>query len=79
MKIKLDYRNPTASHCHVAVFVNGAHAGELILRQEELVDFQSIISHGLSLQVDEFLGTGNPEPPTNDLYASSARGRDPRG
>ena len=62
MKIHLDYRNPTPSHCDVAVFVNGALAGVLTLRQEELGDFQQIISNGLSLPTDEFHGTGNPEP-----------------
>ncbi len=60
MKITLDYRNPTPSHCDVAVFVNGALAGVLTLRQEELGSFQQVIVNGLSLPHDEFLGTGDP-------------------
>lgn len=62
MKITLDYRNPTPSHCDVAVFVNGALTGTLTLRQEELDVFQHIILHGMDDQRDEFLGTGDPGP-----------------
>ena len=61
MKITLDYRNPTPSHCDVAVFVNGALAGVLTLRQEELLTFQHIIVTGMDSRRDEFLGTGNPD------------------
>ena len=62
MKITLDYRNPTPSHCDVAVFINGALAGVLTLRQDELVDFQMVLADGLKLTKDEFLATGNPDP-----------------
>ena len=62
MKITLDYRNPSPSHCDVAVFVNGALTGVLTLRQEELITFQHIILHGLDKHRDEFLGTGDPGP-----------------
>lgn len=62
MNITLDYRNPTTSHCDVAVFVNGALAGVLRLRQVELVDFQLILQQGLSAKYDVFLSTGNPTP-----------------
>ena len=62
MKITLDYRNPTPSHCDVAVFVNGALAGVLTLRQEEVDSFQQVIVSGLSLPTDEFLGTGDSGP-----------------
>lgn len=63
MKITLDYRNPTPSHCDVAVFVNGALSGVLTLRQDELDSFQQIIVNGLSLNADEFLSSGDPNPP----------------
>jgi hypothetical protein len=66
MKITFDYRNPTPSHCDVAVFVNGALAGVLRLRQDELSDFQGIVNGGLTLPTDEFLGTGNPDPNTDE-------------
>lgn len=60
MKITLDYRHPSPSHCDVAVYINGALAGTLTLRQEELGEFQLVLNHGLSLPHDEFLSTGNP-------------------
>ena len=60
MKITLDFRNPTASHCDVVVFVNGAWAGILTLRQDEVGSFHQVISNGLSLPSDEFWSTGNP-------------------
>lgn len=63
MRITLDYRNPSPSHCRVGVFVNGACAGEICLRQEEIVTFQTVIQHGLSMPEDVFRGTGNPNPP----------------
>lgn len=62
MKIHLDYRSPTPTHCQIVVYVNGAYAGTLTLRQDELVDFQQIIVSGQSTPTDEFLGTGNPDP-----------------
>ena len=62
MKVTLDYRNPTPSHCDVAVFINGALAGVLKLRQQELDVFQHIIVHGMDPRRDEFLGTGDPGP-----------------
>ena len=63
MKITLDYRNPTPSHCDVAIFVNGAYAGVVTVRQSEVGEFQQVISNGLSLATDVFLSTGNPDPP----------------
>ena len=62
MKITLDYRNPTPSHCDVVVFVNGANTGTLTLRQEELDVFQHIVLHGIDDRRDKFLGTGDPGP-----------------
>lgn len=62
MRITLDFRNPSPSHCDVAVFVNHAFAGVLTLRQDELIAFQQVIVSGLSVPGDEFLGTGNPDP-----------------
>ncbi len=61
MKITLDYRNPSPSHCDVAVFVNGALAGTLTLRQEEVDQFQHIVLHGDLRGRDEFLA-GDPGP-----------------
>lgn len=62
MKITLEYRNPTPEHCKVGVWVNGAYAGELTLRQTELDSFQYVISKGLTLPEDEFLSRGDPGP-----------------
>jgi hypothetical protein len=33
MNITLDYRNPTRSHCDVAIFIDGALTGVLTLRR----------------------------------------------
>ncbi len=63
MRITLDYRNPTPSHCEVALFVNGALAGVLTLRQEELDVFQDVIVRGLHMPGDWFEAYGNPNPP----------------
>ena len=60
MKIVLEYRRPTPSHCDVVVFINGANAGTLTLRQSEVVGFQQVISHGLSLPGDFFQASGDP-------------------
>jgi len=61
MKITLNYRNPTTQHCQVAVFINGALAGILTLRQDELGSFNQIVALGCAKGIDEFLGTGNPD------------------
>lgn len=60
MKITLEYRNPTLAHCDVVVFVNGGNVGTLRLRQEEVISFQQIVSHGCCMGIDTFLGLGNP-------------------
>lgn len=64
MKVHLDYRNPTATHCDVAIFLDGALCGTLTLRQLELVPFQQIIVNGINCTptLDDFLATGNPDP-----------------
>lgn len=63
MRITLEYRNPTPAHCTVAVFVNGALAGELVLRQEELVDFELILRRGISTSLgDSILSRGKSLP-----------------
>lgn len=62
MKISLDYRHPTPSHCDVAVYVNGALAGVLTLRQQELDVFQHILLYGIDRRRDSFLATGDPGP-----------------
>ena len=59
MKITLEYRNPSPSHCDVAVFINGALTGILTLRQDEIGSFDQIISHGCAKDIDYFLGRGN--------------------
>lgn len=63
MKITLEYRDPTPSHCDVAVFINGALAGVLKLRQEEVGSLDMIIAHGCVRGIDVFLSRGNPNPP----------------
>jgi hypothetical protein len=60
MKISLDYRNPTPSHCEVAVFVNNALAGVLTLRREEVEVFNSIVQRGADSQHDEVSSQGEP-------------------
>ena len=62
MKITLEYRNPTSTHCNVAVFINGALAGTLCMRQEELGTFDMIIHHGAGT-MDTVLSRGNPDTP----------------
>jgi hypothetical protein len=62
MKITLEYRNPTVSHCDVAVFINGALTGVLTMRQVEIVDFQHIIFYGPSSSIDKTMACGNPDP-----------------
>lgn len=60
MKIHISYRNPTPSHCEAVLFINGANAGTLTLRQDELIDFQHIIFFGAS-RGDELIVDGDPE------------------
>jgi hypothetical protein len=62
MKITLDYRDPTPSHCYVAIFVNGAFTGQICLRQEEIDSFQHIVMRGMTLKGDVFLALGDPGP-----------------
>lgn len=60
--LAIEYRNPTPSHCDVAVWVNAALAGTLRLRQEELLTFQDILLHGISDRCgDTFVARGSPE------------------
>jgi hypothetical protein len=65
MKIHLDYRNPTPSHCDVALYLDGALTGTLKLRQSEVLAFQMVIANGMHSTLDEFLATGNPDPEAN--------------
>src|SRR3990172_9004511 len=55
MKIHLEYRNPTHSHFDIAIFINGALAGEITLRQGEIITFQDIILHGINPKLDKLL------------------------
>lgn len=61
MRLHINFRNPTPSHCDVAVFVNGALAGVLTLRQEELFDFQDIVFNGQG-EYHQVRSDGNPNP-----------------
>ena len=61
--ISIDFRNPTPSHCEVAIFVNGAQAGVITLRQDELMDFQSIILDGAAKIPIPARSTGKPNYP----------------
>jgi hypothetical protein len=65
MKITLDYRHPTPSHCDIAVFVNGALTGQLRLRQEEVNAFARIVLDGCLRNLDLFTEKGDPTPPAN--------------
>ena len=60
MKIALDYRNPTPTHCDVAVFVNGALAGVLNMRQEGVDEFQHVIKIGLHTPGDSLSARDDP-------------------
>lgn len=63
MKIVIEFCNPTPSHCDVTFFVNGANAGTITLRQEELAVFQDIVFHGPTKR-DEVISRGDPNPPS---------------
>lgn len=62
MRIVLEYRNPSPTHCDVVIWVNGAFTGTLTLRQEELITFQDIIAQGVDQEFDTFTSRGNPDP-----------------
>lgn len=62
MRITIEYRNPTPSHCDVAVWINGGLSGTLCLRQEELLDFQQIMDKGCRGLGDNLTVRGNPDP-----------------
>lgn len=62
MNIVLHYETPTPSHCDVRIFINGALAGVLTLRQDELLTFQTIVLNGCMDPFDTFLSRGNPDP-----------------
>lgn len=79
MKIALDYGNPTPTHCDVAVFVNGALAGVLNMRQEGVDEFQHVIKIGLHTPGDS-LSARRPRKTrvSTDVCARLPRGRTPR-
>jgi len=54
MRIHFEYKNPTPSHCDIAIFVNGALAGRITLRQDEILIFQNIILQGINTKFDRF-------------------------
>ncbi len=62
MHITFDYRNPTPGHCDIAIFINGALTGTLRLRQEEIVGFQQIVTHGCLKPLDTFNAKGKSLP-----------------
>ena len=57
IRIALNYRNPTPSHCDVAIFINGALAGVLTLRQNEIAPFRQVISEGMTRHTENLLAT----------------------
>jgi hypothetical protein len=61
VKINFEYRNPTPTHCDVAIFVNGAFTGTLTLRQEEIVIFSMILHAGCVKEFDSFLSSGKSQ------------------
>lgn len=71
MMIHLRYEHATPSHCDVVIFVNGAQAGRLVLRREEIDGFQRVISQGCVPGLDRFRASGDLNPP------EGARGETP--
>jgi len=67
MNIVLEYRNPNSEHCTVVVFLNGANAGSLCLRQEEVGSFQQILSGGCVDGIDTFLSRGHSLPQEDQI------------
>ena len=64
--------NSTDSHTRFTVFVNGANAGELCMREDEAVAFYMIVWNGM-LPVDEFVGSGSwGEGRKNDTSSSTS-------
>lgn len=66
MNIILEFRNPTPSHCEVAIFLNGAHVGVLRMRQDEVGDFHQIVAHGCARGIDQFMSKGSAEVGSRD-------------
>jgi hypothetical protein len=61
MRVTFNYRNPTPAHCDVAVFVNGALAGTLRMRRDEVVDLRRIVMAGCGDE-DFFVAHGSTSP-----------------
>lgn len=51
-KVRID--DVTHAHTRFTIFVNGAYSGQLTLRNEEYVDFISILRMGCHQTMDEF-------------------------
>ena len=62
MKIELHYYDPTPEACKVAVAIDSEPVGTLTLRQRDILTFQMVLHHGLSLPSDSFRATGYPGP-----------------
>ena len=59
MKITLRADEANGAHTRFTVFVNGANAGQLCMREDEATSFYQIVSMGCCADVDEFLGKGH--------------------
>lgn len=44
MRISIEVKKQSPVHTTIAVFVNGAYSGSLVLRNEEVREFRTIIS-----------------------------------
>jgi len=59
MRIALEYWNPTKTYCNVSVRINGEFVGILTLRQEMIIGFDQIVSHGCrGFSLDSFVAHG---------------------
>ncbi len=60
--LAIEFRDPTPSHCDVAVWINGAMAGTLRVRQEEVMTLQDLFLRGIQKRAgDTFVSRGSPE------------------
>lgn len=58
MRIHLRGDSANGVHTWFSVFVNGALAGQLVMRDEEASTFYQIVQHGCADGLDTFEGTG---------------------
>lgn len=78
MKIHLRADNANGVHTTFTVFVNGANAGKLTMRDTEAASFHQIVASGCSNRVDTFLSTGEwgAREAECELQGCTSTGRD---